>query len=158
MVQHDDDDDVGAVVAAGGERTVSGAGGSAAQGCAHAAFPFLQHPLAGCGALRMTFRVGMDFSCGLLNRFGNALQDLPHFRGRAAPPGFTELPQFLCRRPACRAVEGEGQAVLGKVHGRCHEIIDRRQPGFAQYVVEPDDPFPVGYTVGDIWPAGTVER
>jgi proline racemase len=23
--------------------------------------------------------------------------------------------------------------------------------GFAQYVVDPDDPFPNGYTVGDIW-------
>ena len=26
--------------------------------------------------------------------------------------------------------------------------------GFAQYVVDPDDPFPEGYTVGDIWGAG----
>ena len=25
--------------------------------------------------------------------------------------------------------------------------------GFAQYVVDPDDPFPNGYTVGDIWSA-----
>ena len=23
--------------------------------------------------------------------------------------------------------------------------------GFAQYVVDPDDPFPDGFTVGDIW-------
>jgi proline racemase len=23
--------------------------------------------------------------------------------------------------------------------------------GFAQYVVDPEDPFPEGYTVGDIW-------
>ena len=23
--------------------------------------------------------------------------------------------------------------------------------GFAQYVVDPDDPFPEGFTVGDIW-------
>jgi len=23
--------------------------------------------------------------------------------------------------------------------------------GFAQYVVDPEDPFPNGYTVGDIW-------
>ena len=23
--------------------------------------------------------------------------------------------------------------------------------GFAQYVVEPQDPFPEGFTVGDIW-------
>jgi len=23
--------------------------------------------------------------------------------------------------------------------------------GFAQYVLDPDDPFPCGYTVGDIW-------
>ncbi len=27
--------------------------------------------------------------------------------------------------------------------------------GFAQYVVDPDDPFPNGFTVGDIWGAGT---
>ena len=26
--------------------------------------------------------------------------------------------------------------------------------GFAQYVVDPDDPFPEGFTVGDIWGAG----
>ena len=24
--------------------------------------------------------------------------------------------------------------------------------GFAQYVLDPDDPFPLGYTIGDIWP------
>jgi proline racemase len=29
--------------------------------------------------------------------------------------------------------------------------------GMAQYVVDPDDPFPHGYTVGDIWGAGTGE-
>jgi proline racemase len=29
--------------------------------------------------------------------------------------------------------------------------------GMAQYVVDPDDPFPNGFTVGDIWGAGTGE-
>jgi proline racemase len=29
--------------------------------------------------------------------------------------------------------------------------------GMAQYVVDPDDPFPNGFTVGDIWGAGTAE-
>jgi len=27
--------------------------------------------------------------------------------------------------------------------------------GFAQYVVDPEDPFPEGFTVGDIWGAAT---
>lgn len=27
--------------------------------------------------------------------------------------------------------------------------------GTAQYVLDPDDPFPTGYTVGDIWPGGS---
>ncbi len=28
--------------------------------------------------------------------------------------------------------------------------------GYARYVLDPDDPFPAGYTVGDIWGSGTV--
>jgi proline racemase len=27
--------------------------------------------------------------------------------------------------------------------------------GFAQYVLDPEDPFPTGYTVGDIWGSGS---
>jgi proline racemase len=27
--------------------------------------------------------------------------------------------------------------------------------GFAQYVLDPEDPFPEGFTVGDIWAGGT---
>jgi proline racemase len=30
--------------------------------------------------------------------------------------------------------------------------------GFAQYVVDPDDPFPEGFTVGDIWGGATTEK
>jgi proline racemase len=29
--------------------------------------------------------------------------------------------------------------------------------GLAQYVVDPDDPFPNGFTVGDIWGVGVAE-
>src|ERR1035438_526462 len=118
---------------------VPGQGASAAQRCTHAALPLLQHPGASVGKLRMLLRIGVDFSCGLLNRFCDALQSLPDLRGRTAAPGFTELPEFLRRWPPCRAVEGEGQAVLGKVHRRCHEVVDRREPCFALHVVI-DDP------------------
>jgi len=47
---------------------------------------------------------------------------------------------------------GDYPAVVPRLSGRAWIT------GFAQYVVEPDDPFPVGYTVGDIWPTGSLER
>ena len=40
---------------------------------------------------------------------------------------------------------GEYRAVVPKLSGQAWIT------GFAQYVLEPDDPFPEGYTVGDIW-------
>ena len=54
-------------------------------------------------------------------------------------PCFTELPEFLCRWPFGRAVEGQGQAVFGEVHGCRHEIVDGREPCFALNIVI-DDP------------------
>ena len=43
---------------------------------------------------------------------------------------------------------GPYRAVVPEISG--HAWIT----GFAQYVVDPDDPFPEGFTVGDIWGAG----
>ena len=45
---------------------------------------------------------------------------------------------------------GEYEAVLPTISG---QSLDN---GFAQYVVDPDDPFPNGFTVGDIW-GGNIE-
>ena len=92
----------------------SGQGPSAAQRAVHAVLPLLQHPLSKLGKLRMLLRIAVDFSCGLLNRFCNALQNLPDLRRRAARPCLTKLPQLLCRWPFGRAVESQGQAVFGE--------------------------------------------
>jgi proline racemase len=40
---------------------------------------------------------------------------------------------------------GPYRAVVPELSGRAWIT------GFAQYVVDPDDPFPEGFTVGDIW-------
>ena len=40
---------------------------------------------------------------------------------------------------------GPYRAVIPTISGRAWIT------GFAQYVVEPSDPFPTGFTVGDIW-------
>jgi hypothetical protein len=69
-----------------------------------------------------SLRVGVDFFGGVLNRCWDALQYAPDLRGRTTAPGFTELPQFFCRRPSYRAIEGQGQAVFGKVLGRGREF------------------------------------
>jgi proline racemase len=42
-------------------------------------------------------------------------------------------------------IMGEQVAVIPKIRGQAWVT------GIAQYVVDPDDPFPHGYTVGDIW-------
>ena len=55
--------------------------GSAAQRSVHAALPLLQHPLSNLGKLRMLLHVEVEFSCSLLNRFCDALQNLPCLRG-----------------------------------------------------------------------------
>jgi proline racemase len=41
---------------------------------------------------------------------------------------------------------GPYKAVVPQISG-CAWIT-----GFANYVLDPDDPFPAGFTVGDIWP------
>ena len=66
----------------------------------HTDFPLLQHPLSNLGKLRMLLHIGVDFSCGLLNRFRDAFQNLPDLRRRTAAPRFTEFPEFLCCRPS----------------------------------------------------------
>ena len=45
---------------------------------------------------------------------------------------------------------GEYEAVLPTISGQAWIT------GFAQYVVDPDDPFPEGFRVGDIW-GGNIE-
>jgi proline racemase len=42
---------------------------------------------------------------------------------------------------------GTRRAVVPTISGRAWIT------GFSQYVLEPDDPFPAGFTVGDIWGA-----
>jgi proline racemase len=44
------------------------------------------------------------------------------------------------------------EARVGKLPGVIPTISGRAWiTGIAQYVLEPDDPFPTGFTVGDIW-------
>jgi proline racemase len=47
---------------------------------------------------------------------------------------------------------GPHEAVVPTISGRAWIT------GFAQYVVDPDDPFPEGFTVGDIWGGATTDK
>jgi proline racemase len=47
----------------------------------------------------------------------------------------------------CSLVEERGPGVVPRIGGRAFVT------GYARYVLDEDDPFPEGFTIGDIWPA-----
>ena len=59
---------------------------------------------------------------------------------------------FLTDRLIRETTVGDYVAVVPRLSGRAWIT------GIAQYVIEPDEPFPAGFTVGDISPTGSIER
>ena len=106
--------------------------------------PFL-FPIPAASALRCPANSGCSFDVGADFR-ARSRKSLPRCAPESAgssracrPCVFHRASEFLCVRPFGAAVEGEGQAVLGQIHGGGHEIVDRRKPCFALNVVI-DDP------------------